>query len=512
MSTMQDLGPFEKLLTVEVGETDLEAAKGRAARRISRDLKIKGFRPGKAPRKIVEATVGESRVRAEAIEELLPEIVTNALADAELSPAVAPSVEEMRDVDAGVEVDVRVTMWPTPDNVPTYADREFEIENPDLPEEAIQEQLDRLRDQFAELETVGRPSVEGDYVTVNLNASKNGQPLDEASATDLLYEVGSQSFIEGLDGKTLGRSAGDIESFETVLPAGFGELGGTEVSMQVLVKEVKEKKLPDLTDEWVSDFTEFETVDEIRNELSTRLDAMRLNSVREAFQSKVIGDLLDELDVEIPEAIVNGEMEETFHRFSHQLGDSGIEFAQYLELSGQTQEAFLEDLKAQAIRSVETDLLLDAVVDQEGISLDAGEMDAMYEALAAQSEETAEQLRERLADSVQEKRIVGDILRRKALAAILQSAVSVDESGNPFDLAFDAMLGEEADVVDAQNDTAGDTAGDTADDTADGDAAEADKVDEPNTDEADRDESGTESHPDDSDAGDLEPEGGADAS
>lgn len=499
MSTMQDLGPFEKLLTLDVPEADLEAAKGRAARRISRDLKIKGFRPGKAPRKIVEATVGAGRVRSEAIEDLLPQLVTDALASAELTPAVAPSVEAMRDSETGVEVDVKVTLWPTAANVPTYEGREFEIENPELPEEAIQGQLDRLREQFAELATVERPSVEGDYVTVNLTASKDGAPLEEASATDLLYEVGSKGFIEGLDAVTIGRSAGDIESFETVLPAGFGELGGVEVTMQVLVKEVKEKQLPELTDEWVSDFTEFDTVEELRAELTGRLDAMRLNQVREAFQAKVVGDLLDELDVDIPEAIVNGEMEETFHRFSHQLGDSGIEFAQYLELSGQTQEAFLEDLKAQATRSVQTDLLLDAVVAQESIEIEPDELDAMYDALAAQSEESADELRARLSGSVQEKRIVGDILRRKALAKVLQSAISVDENGNRFDLGFDALLEADDEAGDQADDEAGDEAGDEA-------------AQEPHHDSSAGDADSEDSDPDHGDAGDDEPEGGTNAS
>lgn len=443
-TTMQDLGPFEKLLTLQVAEDALEAAKGRAARRISRELKIKGFRPGKAPRKIVEATVGEARVRSEAIEELLPDIVGEALLDAELAPAVAPSVEELRDIDTGVEVDVRVTMWPTLDEIPPYVGREFEVENPELPEEAIQEQLDRLREQFAELDTVTRPSHERDYVSINLSATRNGEPLEEASASDLLYEVGSKGFIDGLDAATIGRSAGDIERFQTVLPQGFGDLAGATVDMQVLIKEVKEKRLPDLTDEWVSDFTEFETVEELRSELVGRMDDMRLNSVRGAFQSTVVSTLVDEMELEVPEALVAGEMEETFHRFSHQLADSGIEFSQYLELSGQTQEAFLDDLKAQSTRSVLTDILLDAVAVERGLRVEEEELAAMYEALAAQAEEPAAQLRERLSDSVQEKRIVGDILRRKALAAILQSAIPIDEDGSTFDLGFSSLDGPDA--------------------------------------------------------------------
>lgn len=441
MSTEQtELGRFERQLTVAVDYKTLEAGKNRAARRISKDLKIKGFRPGKAPRSIVENTVGSARIREEAIDEVLPDLVGVALEEADLVPAITPSVDAIRDADDGVEVDVRVTLWPTVDALPAYDGRTVEIDDPAVSDDAITTQLDRLRDQFAELETVERPSMDGDYVAINLVASQYGQPVEAASANDLLYEVGSGTLLDELDGQVTGRSAGNIEQFSTTLPEGFGgELAGVTVDIQVLVKEVKQKMLPDLDDEWVSDNTEFETVDELRAEIVGQMGQMRLATIRTDFESQLMFDLLGELEVEVPEAIITREMDSMFHRFAHRLSDSEIEFDDYLGLRGQSQEAFLEDLREQATRRVRTDVLLDAVAAEAGLEVTAEELSEAYDALSTQIDESAETLAARMGGSVPEKRITSDILRNKALGALVRSAVAVDQDGNTLDLQLDSI-------------------------------------------------------------------------
>jgi trigger factor len=448
-----ELGPFERQITVAIDGEKLEAAKTRAARRWSKDMKIKGFRPGKAPRQIVENAVGSDRLKEEAIEEVLPELVSSALDAAELSPAITPTVEEIRDLDDGVELDVRVTLWPTPDTVPDFDGRRVEIEAPPLDDDAIDGQVDRLRDQFAELQTVERPSIHGDYVAINLAASQGGEPVEAASASDLLYEVGSDGLLTGLDDAVVGRSVGDIENFTTTLPEGFGgEMAGTEVDIQVLVKEVKEKLLPTLDDEWVSDNTEFETVGELRGELEARLDDMRLSHFQDDFHSKLMSEMLEELEVEVPAGIIDGEMDTIFHRFVYQLGDNEIEFADYLELSGQSEESFLADLRDQATRRVRTDVLLDAIASQAEIEVAADELAGAYEALSSQVDETSEELAGRMAGSVQELRIAGDILRRKALDTLVRSAVAVDQDGNMVDLRFDLPESDQTEADEPESD------------------------------------------------------------
>jgi len=442
-TNVTDAGPFEKLLTLQVAEEDLEAAKSQAARRLSRDLKIKGFRPGKAPRRVVEATVGSERLRSEAIDDLLPSLVADALREVDLSPAVPPQVENMKDIENGLEVEVKVATWPVLDHVPSYEGLEIEVSQPQPTEEELDRQLTRLREQFADLEVVDRPAVDGDFVSINLSATRNGEPVEEAAANDLLYEVGSGSFVEGLDAELPGSTAGTIAKFNAPLPAGFGDLAGEELTMQVLVKEVRRRRLPDLTDEWATQVTEFTTVDELRQELSKQIEEVKRGIVRNELRTGVLEALLAEIDVEIPEAIINAEMENTLHRFAHQLEGQGISIADYLRVTGQDQQVFVDDLRNQADRNVRTDLLLEAVAGAAGLEVSEEELDEVVTALAGQAGKDVEEYRVEFTESTREKAVMGDILKRKALDVLLESAVPVDESGNRIDLSTPEEAEEE---------------------------------------------------------------------
>ena len=433
-TNVTDAGPFEKLLTLQVAEADLEAAKSQAARRLSKDLKIKGFRPGKAPRRIVEATVGPERLRSEAIDDLLPTLVADALKEVDVRAAVPPQVENMKDIDTGLEVEVKVTTWPVLDALPAYEGLEIEVSQPQPTAEELERQLTRLRDQYADLEGVDRPAVDGDFVSINLSATRNGEPVEEAAANDLLYEIGSGSFIEGLDEQLPGSASGTIAKFDAPLPDGFGDLAGQEVTIQVLVKEVKQKVLPELTDEWVAETTEFATVDELRRELSKQIAEVKRGIVRNELQTGVLEALLAEIDVLIPEAIVEAEMENTLHRLAHQLEGQGISIADYLQVTGQDQQVFVDDLRNQADRNVRTELLLEAVAGAAGLEASPEELDEVVTALAGQAGRDVDEYRAEFAESVQEKAVMGDILKRKALEVLLESSVPVDETGNKIDL------------------------------------------------------------------------------
>ncbi len=282
-TSIVEAGPYERVVTLQIEDSVLESAKDAAAKRLSQDLKLKGFRPGKAPTKVVEATVGADKLRSEAIDLTLPSLVGEALTEAGLRPATTPVVQELRDIDDGVEVEVKVTLWPKLERPPIYEGRRVSIETPEVTEEEIDEQIERLRDQFAELEDVQRPVVEGDYAVINLTASQHDKQIEELTATDLTYPVGSGSFVPGLDENLIGNSAGGIVKFTQALPEGFGEYGGQDVTLQVLVKSVRQKKLPELNDAWVEDVTEFESIDALRAELNEGLqEHKRAGSRRQA--------------------------------------------------------------------------------------------------------------------------------------------------------------------------------------------------------------------------------------
>lgn len=436
-----DAGPFEKLLTVEVTGEALLAAENRAARKLSHEVKIKGFRPGRAPRRVVETVVGGDRLRSDAIDDLLPALIAEALNESGLVPALNPSVDEIVDIDDGVEVHVRVTLWPELDTVPEFRDREVEVNVPDVEEEELRSQIDRMRDQFSELETVDRPVVEGDFVAIDLSALLDGEPVEDATATDLLLEAGSGSFIEGIDEHLIGKKAGDIVAFDGPLPAGFGDRVGEQVTFRVLVKEVKEKRLPDLTDEWVSDVTEFETVEEMRSDLERRMtEAKRAASVAQ-LRNGILGQLLEEMELEIPEGIIGAEMDAILHRFAHELEEQGISLADYLRVTGQDQEAFVDDLRSRADRNVRTDILLNAIAEAEGIEVTEEELAEVMDSLAQQAGREPEEFRAEFGE--QENRVRSDILRRKTLEALADAAVPIDENGSRIVLIAEGTKGDD---------------------------------------------------------------------
>lgn len=452
-ATVTDAGPFEKLVTFTVEPAEIDAAATRTARRLSREIKIKGFRPGKAPRPIVEATVGKDRLRSEAIDDLLPAKVSEVLTAEELSPAVSPRLERLDDVEGGgVQVEVRVTMWPSLDTIPEYADRRIEVGSPEVTDEELSEQIDRIREQFAQLEDADRPAADGDFVSVDLAANAAGEPVEEAAASDLLYEVGSGGFLPGIDEVLPGAATGDTVSFDGELPAGFGELAGKPVSFEVTVKAVKAKLLPEMTDEWVSEITEFETVAELESDLRERMSEMKVRTLAAAFREKALATLVEQVEVELPEALVRAEMDELLHRFAHRLEEDGISLEDYVRVSGVTEDQLVADIRSQAERSLHTRLVLEAVADQEGLEVPDQEVWALVEYAALQSDRPDE-MRAAFRGTPREMELRGDILRSKALDALVAAAIPVDDEGNPVDLTVpepQAGAEVEAEVVEGE--------------------------------------------------------------
>lgn len=479
--TISDAGPFEKLMTFEIEDEALEQAKSRVARKLSRDMKIPGFRPGKAPRRVVEATIGSERLRAEAIDEALPEMVGIALEQAKLEPAATPAVESLNDKDGAVEVSVRVALWPTLGELPEYVGREIEVPSVEVSDEELEEQMDQIRDQFGEIEPSDGPAGVGDFVSIDLSAARNGLPVEAMAAEGLMIEIGGNEFILGLGDAVTGKSAGDTVTFTAPLPAGFADVdepvdaddesdepvdsadsASTEkdeseaaapenvdamAEYTVTVQQVHTRKRPEIDDAWVDENTEFDTVDELRVELRRRLADSKLGTSYSQFRSDLLTKLTDEIDLEIPDSIVNGEMEQVLHRFSHTLAEQGIEMGDYLRISGQTEAAFVSDLRESALRNVRTDLLLDAVTEDAGIEVTTDEYDDLVRVLAAQNDQTVDELAGSLSEN-QVKKLRSDILRRKAHDAIMKAAVPVDEAGTPID--FETLASQLASAQDEE--------------------------------------------------------------
>ena len=449
-TTITETSPFERIVRFQLTDEQINEAKKAAARKLAQEVKIHGFRPGKAPLPIVEATVGAERVRQEAIEDLLNPVLSEVLEDEDLQPAINPELESMDDVDGGVEVEVKVTLWPTIE-LPAYKDRNIEVTNPEVTEDELEGQRRRMLEQFATVEEVERAAGDGDFVSLDLEASKDGESIEEAKAQDILYEVGSGLLIEGIDDHLVGAEAGSTLTFAGPLPEGFGERAGEEVAFSVTVHEVKERILPELDDDWVDENTEFDTVEELNAALAESLADAKRRAVSREYSEKALGTLRDQIDIELPEALVRSEMDRHLHDFVHRLEDAELTLDDYFQTSGQSQDAFVEDLRSQADLSLRNRLVLDAVIEAEEITVTEEDMSGALQVLASRSEDPVAFIKA-FQQSGQELALASDILRNRALDAILTGANPVDEDGNPVDLSpkFNEV---EAEIVQDEDDS-----------------------------------------------------------
>lgn len=444
-TTVTETSAFERVVRFQLTDEQINEAKKGAARKLAKEVKISGFRPGKAPLPIVEATVGKDRVRQEAIEDLLNPVLNEVLTEEDIQPAINPELEGIDDVDGGVEVEVTITLWPTID-LPPYKGRKIEITNPAVTEDDIEEQTRRMLEQFGTVEEVERPAGDGDFVSVDLEASRNGEPIEDATAEEILYEVGSGLLVEGVDEHLTGASAGDVVSFSGPLPSGFGDRAGEEVDFKVTVHEVKERILPELTDGWVDENTEFDTVAELREALEEQLADAKLRSASREYSERALSSLRDQIDIQIPEGLIRAEMDRHLHDFLHRLEEAELNLQDYFEASGISQDAFLNDLRNQADLSIRNRLVLDAIIEAEEIEVTQEDMTNALTGLASRSEDPGAYLRA-FRESGQELALAGDILRNRALDAILSNADPVDEDGNPVDLSV--KINEvEAEIID----------------------------------------------------------------
>ena len=427
---------FERTLTVWIGSDELAAAKKKVASKISSQMKIKGFRPGKAPLAVVERAAGADYVRSEAIDEAIQKVVPAAIDEAGLDAVTVPSVSAVRDEneDGTVEVDVLVTLWPSLDALPDLGDIEIEVENPEVTQEAIDEQIDALRNQFAELEDYDGVLADGDFAMIDIAVSKDGEDVPAASASDMMYEIGSESFIEGLDALLDGASVGDTVDGAATLPEGYTELGGQEVTLSVTIKEAKKKVLPELSDEMVADATEFETKEELLEALEKNMLAYNVHTQRSLLQDKVIQYVLNEIDLDIPEALLNAEVEARIRNLAGRLKNDDISLEDYLRITGQDEQTFVAQMREQADHALSTRVLLESIAAIENYEVtDEDIKDHITRMLQGQAADVDE-LVEAWKASGQIESLSSDILRDKALASLIDAAKPVDADGNAVDL------------------------------------------------------------------------------
>jgi trigger factor len=445
-TSVEPLAENKVRLHVAVPASEFEKAVNAAFRKLAADVKIPGFRPGKAPRRLLEARFGPEVAREQALRDALPGYYAAAV-DAEQLDTIAPPEIDITagQEEGGVEFDAVVELRPIV-TLDTYDGLRVEIPSPEIGEDAVDAQVEALRDRFADLEPKGAPLADNDYAEIDIKGYVHDEAIDAVTATDFLYEIGSGMVVPKLDEELRGKRPGDILKFNDVLPERFGDRAGDEVAFQVLVKDAKRKVLPEVTDDWVSEVTEFETLSELRTDIRKRLELVAAVQARMAVRDKALAAVGALVDVDLPESLVQQEAERRLHDLAHGLEARGATLSQYLEATGRREDELLATVRASATEAVRADLALRAIVAQEEIEVDDAELDAEIERLAQRLEEKPASVRRDLERKGLLEAVRSDVAKGKALKFLVEHATVVDEAGNELDLS----LPEEANVLEEQ--------------------------------------------------------------
>lgn len=433
-------------LSVEVDEQEFEQAVNAAFKKIAKEVRVPGFRPGKAPRRLLETRLGSGAGRAQALNDSLPEYYSEAIRTNEVDVIAPPELEVTSGEEEGpVTFEAVVEVRPSI-NVAGYDSLQVVIPSPVPTDEEIDNQIERVRSQFAELEVVERDAADGDYVTIDIEGSQDGEVLDGLVASAYLYEVGSGGIVAELDENLQGASAGDELSFDADHPNNSEETPEEPLHFEVSVTEVKAKVLPDLDDELAAQASEFDTLAEWRDDLVRRLTQVKKAQAQMEVREK-IGEALAELVLDdLPEPLISHEMQERLQDMSLRLQAQGLSLDQWLQFSGTDGEQFITDLRIAAERAAKVDLALRAVAASEGITALDEDLEEEYDAVAARVEQDADTVREQLTEAGHLPALRADIAKRKTLEWLTGTVTIVDEDGTTIaydDLAIDEELAEE---------------------------------------------------------------------
>ena len=439
-STVEPLSPTRVKLAVEMSFDELKPAFDAAYKKIGAEVRIPGFRPGKVPARILEQRIGRPAILDEVVSKAVPQAYGEALQENDVRPLGQPEIEmtKLEDGDTiafTAEVDIRPTIEvPDLDSLAVTVDP-VEVTEPDL-----DNQINALRDRFAMLTGVDRSAATGDYVSLDLAATVDGRPVEGGTTTGLSYEVGAGDLMLGLDEVLVGMDEADTRTFQTQLAA--GDQAGMTADVEITVRSVKEKQLPELDDEFASTASEFDTLDELRADITERLTRTKRLQQGAQARDKLIEHLISSTDVPLPEAVVNGELEWRQQAMTAELEESAMTLESYLEGLGSTVEEHEKELRESVEKAVRTQFILDAIADQREIGIENDDLVGYIMSRAQRVGVSPDEYAKQISSAGQLPAAVAEIRRSKALAQLLESTTVTDTAGEDVDL--DPYLGRNA--------------------------------------------------------------------
>jgi trigger factor len=429
---VEELSPTRVRLSVEVPFDELKPSLDKAYREVGRQVRIPGFRPGRVPPPVIDRRVGRDVVLSQAVNDAIPELYSKAVADSDLYALGQPEVE-ITNLDDGkeltftAEVDIRPKF-----DLPDLSSVAVTVDDTLVTPDEVAERLAMLQDRFASLKGVQRPVEDGDHVSIDLSASVDGQPVDDAQASGLSYPVGSESMLDGLDQALIGMSAGESATFTSELAG--GEFAGHEAEVTVTVHSVKAKDVPGLDDDFAQMASEFDTLGELRADTRTQLE--RDKTMQQVIQARnlALEAVLDQIDIPLPESVVADEAKHNRDAIMDQLTRAGASLDGYLEMTSQSEEQFEADIDERARRAVKVSLVLDQLARSEELGVDQAELSGYVTRQAEQMGVAPDQLAQQLVESNQLSFAAAEVLRGKAMNVIAERVTVTDKAGNRVDI------------------------------------------------------------------------------
>ena len=410
-------------VTVELTREELEPALNRAYLKYRKDIMIPGFRKGHAPRMVIEAAYGKHVFFEDAVEDMFPDIYKDAVLTQDIRPVGRPSVSKMDIADDGaVTLTIVTDLYPVAE-LGEYKNLEIEKAEVEVKESEVEAELDRMAQNVARITTVDRPAQEGDTAVIDFEGFENGKAFAGGKGENYELKLGSHTFIPGFEEQVAGMSAGEEKDIDVTFPADYHaeELAGKPVVFKVKVHEVKETVVPEKDDEFVKDVSEFDTVAELRADIEKRIRDEKQAGIDRAFENAAVEKAAANMTVEIPDSMIDEELDQEMERMDYELRSQGASLQAYAQMIGGSMDTMRNSLRPSALHAVKTNVMLDAVVDAEKLEVTDEECEEEYKRLADSYKLEVEKVKEIL----DEKGMRGDLQVKKAAKLIADSAVAV---------------------------------------------------------------------------------------
>lgn len=439
-TTTTELPESRVRVEAQVSPAEIEKSLERAARAIGRDMRIPGFRKGKVPAPVIIQRVGRDAVLDEAVRDGIPKWYVEAIDEAGIDPVGDPDLDIGELPEAGEPLSFTIEIGVLPKaELGAYKGVEVGRADPEAADEDVQRELDQLRERSGTLEPVERPAQMGDFTVIDFVGKKDGEPFEGGEGRDFPLELGSGRFIPGFEEQLQGASAGEERVVEVTFPDDYQaeHLAGEAVTFEVTVKEVKEKRLPELDDEFAETTAGFDSLDELKEDISSRLREREEGRLEQAFRDAALDAVVAGATVEVPDALVEGRAKELWERMLHQLSHQGISKEMYLQLSNRTEEDLLAEARPDAEQQLRREAVLKAVVEAEKIEVSDEDLLEALEPTAAAQQTKPKKLLERLKSSGRIDEAREDLAQRRALDLIADEAVAIsveeaEKQGKPF--------------------------------------------------------------------------------